>query len=130
MLLWRAFWFSSYKQRQVWKLKFKTTFTRYSSASLKWSYFYWLEMTLVPKLANRIASFHFLKAGLHLRALRSLFFEQSFHAIGQKKNEAILLARSDVMSARLEKKLKYIQLFSKRAHDSNKNHRNSKTNFF
>ena len=56
-----------------------------------------------------------LKAGLHLRALRSLFFEQSFHAIGQEKNEAILLAWSDVTIARLKKKLKYIQLFSKRA---------------
>ena len=52
-----------------------------------------------------------IKAGLNLRALRSLFSEQSFHAIGQKKNEAILLAWSYVMSARLEKKLKYIQLF-------------------
>ena len=57
-----------------------------------------------------------LKAGLHLRALQTLFFEQSFHAIGQKKNEAILLARSDVMSARLEKKLKYTQLFFPSVH--------------
>ena len=40
------------------------------------------------------------KAGLHLRALRSLFFKQKFHAIGQKKNEAIPLARSDVTIAR------------------------------
>ena len=49
--------------------------------------------------------------GLNSRALQSLFFEQSFQAIGQKKNEAILLARYDVMSAHLEKKLKYIPTF-------------------
>ena len=44
-----------------------------------------------------------IKAGLNLRALRSLFSEQSFHAIGQKKNEAILLARSDVWARALKK---------------------------
>ena len=43
-----------------------------------------------------------VKAGLHLSALRSHFFEQSFHAIGQKKNEAISFVR---------KKLKCIRLF-------------------
>ena len=37
-----------------------------------------------------------LKAGLPLHALRSHFFEQSFNAIGQQKNEAIPLAQSDV----------------------------------
>ena len=54
---------------------------------------------------------HSLKAGLHLRALRSLFFDQSFHAIGREKNEVIPLVWSNVMSAGLEKKLKYIQFF-------------------
>jgi len=35
-------------------------------------------------------------AGLHLHALQSHFLEQSFHAFGQKKNETIPLARSNV----------------------------------
>ena len=37
-----------------------------------------------------------LKAGLHLRVLQLHFFEQSFHAIDLKKDEAIPLARSYV----------------------------------
>ena len=39
------------------------------------------------------------------------FFEQNFHIIDQKENEAILLARSDVMSARLEKKVEMRAIF-------------------
>ena len=53
-----------------------------------------------------------VKADLHLRALRSHFFEQSFHAIGQKKNEAIPLERSDVT---VEKSWNAFDYFSKRA---------------
>ena len=41
-------------------------------------------------------------------ALRLHFFEQSFRAIGQKKNEAILLARSDVT---VEKKVEMQSAF-------------------
>ena len=52
--------------------------------------------SLDQNISNKVTCTYYihlstLKAGLHLRALRSLFFEQSFHAIGQKKNTLLII---------------------------------------
>ena len=82
-----------------------------TSSTNSWKVFYLSFLDFLLKRVKFKSMVWHIKAGLNFRALWSHFFEQSFHSIDQKKNEAIPLAHSDVT---VEKSWNVFYFFFKR----------------
>ena len=64
--------------------------------SILWTHSPWWILIVLPFRWHWSTQQVWLKAGLHLRALRSLLFKKSFYAIGKRKKEASPLVPFDV----------------------------------